>query len=320
MRSDQSSSAAGGATPQKRFAEELSGRLGFAAGRLLGSTSHWDSRFLIASSSILAAALCLAASLGAGASDSPRSQTPQRTRIGEGEYVVHESENSGGAGPFGEEVYNFQESFTLWRDPSGGYQVEGTRSFESPKDESHSNPCVVELDRNLTLIRAKEFAKLRWVPDSGPLSCEFLQGEMDCSSGGSDPKREIKTRTVLENPYGLLWPVSPFSFGSIARQAERDPGKPTLVDLVRIEQPGMAHPVQTAVLEGPLQYLGEEVVQTAGRTWKAHKFSLKVAATPEFLIWTSAKGLLLVIAVRHAHLNWREEGMRLDRFESSADF
>lgn len=247
-------------------------------------------------------------------------QKAERTKIAEGEYLIIEQDNSGAVGPFEEEIYNFHESWTLWRAENGKYRVEGVRSFESPKYETHSNRFVVDLTRDLTVIRMKEFAKLRWVPDSGPLSCEFLPTQMDCSSGGSDPEREIKLRTPLEKPYALLWPISPFSFGGITREVERDPTRATQVDLVRIEQPGMDEPVRTSILEGPLQYLGEENIDAAGRNWPAHKFSLKVPLRPQFLIWTSRKGLLLALAIEHEHKDWPKEGMRLARFESSAEF
>ena len=247
-------------------------------------------------------------------------QETERTKIAEGEYKIIEHTNNGAIGPFEQEVYNFTESFTLYRVSKEQFQVEGVRNFESPKDISHSNRFVVEMTRDFTVIRAKEFAKLRWISDSGPLSCEFLPMQLECSSGGSDPKREIKLRTPLEKPYGLLWPVSPFSFTGITRQVERDRTKPTLVDLVRIEQPGMANPVQASVLEGPLLYLGDEEIDAAGRRWHAHKFSLKVALEPEFLIWTSPKGLLLAFAMEHGHKDWQEEGIRLESFESSTDF
>jgi hypothetical protein len=247
-------------------------------------------------------------------------QAAERTKIAEGEYAIYEHHNNGAVGPFQEEVYNFHESWTLWRAETGLYQVEGVRTFESPKDETHSNRFAVGLSRNLTMIRAKEFARLRWVPDSGPLSCEFLPTQLDCSSGGSDPKREIKLRTPLEKPYGLLWPISPFSFGGITREVERNVTRATQVDLVSIEQPGMATPVRATILEGPLQYLGEEGIETAGRKWRAHKFSLKVPLHPQYLIWTSPKGLLLALAIEHEHKDWPQEGMRLARFESSTEF
>jgi hypothetical protein len=247
-------------------------------------------------------------------------QSPGRTKIAAGEYAVQEITGSGGTGPFGEEVYDFHESWTLWRSDKGTYQVEGVRRFESPRDEVHSNRFTAELSRDLTVVRVKEFSKLRWVADSGPLSCEFLPAELACSSGGSDPKREIKLRTRLAKPYGLLWPISPFSFGSITRQVERDPSKPADVDLVRIEQPSMAHPVQATVLEGPLRYLGEDGIEAAGRKWRSHKFSLKVPMQPECFLWTSSKGLLLALEFRSDHATASEGSIRLEHFESFGEF
>jgi hypothetical protein len=247
-------------------------------------------------------------------------QAAGRSKIAEGEYAIYERDISGTFSPLEEDVYNFHESWTLWRVEKGQYEVEGIRNFESPKDELHSNRFVAELTRDLTVIRVKEFAKLRWVPDSGPLSCEFLPTQLDCSSGGSDPKREIKLRTPLEKPYGLLWPISPFSFGGITREVERDLKRATQVDLVKIEQPGMADPVRVTILEGPLQYVGEEDIETAGRKWRAHKFSLKVPLHPQYLIWTSPKGLLLALAIEHEHKDWPEEGLRLAHFEGSTEF
>lgn len=242
------------------------------------------------------------------------------TKVAEGEYAIFEEANDGAVGPFEQEVYNFRESWKLWRAEKGEYQLEGTRTFESPKDELHTNPFVAELSRDLTVVRVKEFARLIWVRDSGPLSCEFLPAELDCSSGGSDPKRSIQLQTHLDNPYGLLWPISPFSLSGVTREVERDPRKSTEVDFVRIEQPSADHPVETTVLTGPLRYLGEEGIEAAGRKWQADKFSLKVAFHPEYLIWTSPRGLLLALAIEHQHKNWASEGMRLTRFQSSMDF
>ena len=249
-----------------------------------------------------------------------QAQESPRAKIAQGEYVIHEKESGGAFGPFGEEMYNFHESFTLSEGEKGRYEVEGVRSFESPRDAPHSNRFTAELDRDLAVIRVTEFTKLRWVENSGPLSCEFLATQLDCSSGGSDPKREIKVRTPLDKPYGLLWPLSPFSFGGVVRQVERDASKAAPIEMVRIEQPGMTNPVQATVLQGPLQYLGDTDFEAAGRKWRAHEFSLKVPANPEYLIWTSSKGLLLALAFEHEHPDWKSEGLRLERFESSREF
>lgn len=243
-----------------------------------------------------------------------------RTEIAEGEYATYEQGNGGAVGPFGEEVYNFSETWTLWRVDKGQYEVEGVRRFESPKDQMHDNRFVVELSRDFTVLRVTEFAKLKWRPDSGPLSCEFGATELHCSSGGSDPAKAIESRTRMDGPYGLLWPISPFSLSGITREVERDSTRATQVEVVMIEQPSMVNPVAPAILSGPLRYLGEEDIDAAGQKWRAHKFSLRVALHPEYLVWTSSKGLLLALAAEHKHKNWPEEGMRLARYKSVADF
>jgi len=247
-------------------------------------------------------------------------RTSERTKVAEGEYAILESANNGAVGPFKEEIYNFHEAWTLWRTEEGGYRVEGLRRFESPKDLPHNDRFAVELSRDLTVMSLEEFAKLRWVPDSGPLSCQFLPSRLRCSSGGSAANRAIELDTQLTDPYGILWPVSPFSLSGVTRQIERDPAKATQVDLVTIEQPDPANPVQTTVLAGPLRYLGKETIEAAGRKWQAQKFSLKVALLPEFLIWTSERGILLALAFEHEHKNWPEEGLRLVRYRSGSDF
>lgn len=243
-----------------------------------------------------------------------------RTKIAEGEYTIVEEANSGAFGPFGEETYDFHETWTLSKGSKGQYEVEGERRFESPRDWPHTERFHVLLSRDLTVISMTEFAKLRWSPDSGPLSCDFLIKELHCSSGGSDPKQAIELHTAVEEPYGLLWPVSAFSLTGVTREAERDPSLHTPVQLVAIEQPDAANPVSVVVFGGYLQYLGEESVELANQKWSAHKFAIKVALHPEFLVWTSPRGFLLAAAVEHSHPNWPQEGMKLVRFQKWADF
>ena len=255
------------------------------------------------------------------ASQSTEAQKPQGTQVAQGEYAILKPSGGGVLDPYQQEVYNFHESWTLSRTDNGQYRVEGVRRFESPKDDPHANRFVAELTRDLTILRIKDYEKLRWVKDSGPLSCEFLTARLDCSSGGSDPKREIRMHTPMQHPYGILWPVSPFSFTGITRQVERDRANATRVDLIRIEQPAMNNPVQATILEGPLRYLGDETITAAGKKWPAHKFSLKVPMNPEYFLWTSrSRGLLLLLSVRNENSDQIEEGIRLERFESSEEF
>jgi hypothetical protein len=256
---------------------------------------------------------------GQQAANSPNSQ-PGRAKIAEGEYVVVEQANFGAVGPFGEEVYDFHETWTMWRNDSGEYEVEGKRQFESPKDSPHEDSFQVRLSRDLTVIDLTEFSKLRWRADSESLSCGFLPNELHCFSDARDPKQEVDLHAPMEHPFGLLWPISAFSLSGITREAERNLNRPTEVQFASIEQPNEQNPVEVTTLNGQLRYLGEMPIELAGENWRAYKFSLRVALHPEFLIWTSPKGLLLSLSVEHAHKNWPEEGLKLVRFRKWADF
>jgi hypothetical protein len=198
----------------------------------------------------------------------------QRSKVAEGDYVVFEGENGGAIGPFGEEIYNFHETWTLWRIGNGSYELEGERRFESPKDATHRDRFAVELSRDLTITRMKEFARLKWRRDSGPLTCEFLRSALHCSSNAKNAGQAIELIAVRE-PFGLLWPISAFSLSGLTREAERDARRETRVQLVSIEQPSAEIPVNPMILEGGLRYLGEENIDVAGRRGARSSFRSK---------------------------------------------
>jgi hypothetical protein len=276
---------------------------------------------------VVASALWLAApfqasDLGqAGAQVSPApAEQKQRTKIAQGEYVILEQANGGAIGPFGEEIYNFHETWTLWRASSGDYDVEGERRFESPKGAAHADRFLVELSRDLTITRVTEFARLKWRRDSGPLTCEFLQTALHCSSNAKNAGQSLELKIPMPRPFGLLWPVSAFSLSGLTREGERDPHRETAIQLVSIEQPSAEIPVNPMILDGDLRYMGEENIDVAGKQRRAFKFSIKVAISPELIIWTSPKGLLLAVAVRHEGKDWPEESMKLLHFQEWAGF
>lgn len=249
----------------------------------------------------------------------PQGPTAYRMKIADGEYGFVEQSNFGAIGPFGEEVYDFHEMWTIWRTASGAYEVEGRRKFESPKDTPHDNRFLAHLTRDLTVVDLTEFSKLRWKPQSGPLSCDFLREELHCFAG--PPSRpDVETHAPVQRPFGLIWPISAFSLSGIARDSERDPNRATEVDLATIEQPDKENPIEVTILKGRLRYLGQVRLDLAGRKWRAYEYSLKVTLQPDSLIWVSEKGLLLAVAVEHGHANWREEGLKLVRFHQWADF
>jgi hypothetical protein len=261
--------------------------------------------------------VCLTIPARAAQGDDARAvKGTERSKVAEGEYAIYEEGNGGAFGPFGEEVYDFHESWTLWRTPKGRYEIEGERKFMSPLDVEHKNRFSAELSRDLTALRVTEFAPLKWRPDSGPVSCEFLPKELHCFSEAKDPKQSVNLRVPMDHPFALLWPVSPFSLSGLTRETERELGHGTEVQLLSVEQPDRYDPVRPTILTGQLQYLGEENIQAADQNWTAHKFSLKVPSYPQFLIWTSSKGILLALAIEHAHPNWPQEGMKLTRFKT----
>lgn len=255
-----------------------------------------------------------------GAVTSGAASALERTKIAEGEYAIYEEGNGGAVGPFGEEVYDFHESWTMWRTSSGRYEIEGERKFRSPSDVEHTNRFSATLSRDLTAIRVKEFAPLRWRPDSGPVSCDFLPKELHCFSEAGDSKNSVDLRVPLNRPFALLWPLAPISLSGLTREAERDPGRGTQVQVVSIEQPSRDNPMQPTILSGELLYVGEERFRAADQEWNAHKFSLKVPFHSPFVIWVSSKGILLGLAIEHEHPNWPKEGIRLTHFNNWADF
>ena len=153
-----------------------------------------------------------------------------------------------------------------------------------------------------------------------PLNLDFFALELSCSSGGSNSEHLISLHIAMKHPYGLLWPISSFSLSGITRQVERSLTRPTEVDMVSIVQPSRTNPVAPTVLEGPIQYMGEDNIKAAGRNWRAFKFSLKVPMHPRYVIWTSQNGLLLGVAMEHPHKDWQDEGLRLARFQGSEKF
>ena len=263
----------------------------------------------------LLAALHLMAS---GTSSSP--QKTERTKVAEGEYAVIQRKSAGAVGPFENEIYNFRESWTLWRTGDGGYEVTGERRFEAPQYVPHQNKFQARLAHDMSVLSVKEFAKLRWRPDSGPLACDFLPGQLHCTSGGKDPGKAILVDIPMKNPFGILWPMSPFSLNSVTRGAGRRLNDVTPVQLIEMVEQSAENPVSPLLLDGHLRYLGQEDVRIAKKRWHADKFEMTVPLHPGFVIWTSPDGILLSLEVASDTKNEPAHRMDLVRYEKFADF
>jgi len=287
----------------------------------------------------LSCVLLLLAGLASGnrAGDSPRSnkelpakqlgavskgekQASERTRVAEGEYQVYRNADEGGIGPFNPAVYNFSESWTLWRLPDGSLDVEGERRYDSPQYEPHMDAFSVKLSSRFGVERITELKKLQWRPDSGPLTCDFQPRKLDCSSGAKNPQDNILLSLRLEPSYGVLWPLSAFSLSNITRLADRRSDHPIVVDMLTIDEPNKNNPVFATILEGSLRYAGNEQTRVAGQAWLADKFELKVPMYPPFMIWTSPQGLLLDFTEEDNQNRLTEHGMKLVRYKQFSGF
>jgi len=217
-----------------------------------------------------------------------------RTRMAEGEYKVL---SQAGIGSFDLAVYDFTESWTLWRLEDGTFEVTGARNYRSPADEPHSDNFEAHLSDSFRVLKLKEFRTLRWRANSGPLSCDFLPAKVVCTANAKDKGQDLSLEVPTQTgPAGLMWPISAFSLSSITRGASHDPKTATPVELLTFEETSDADPIFTSILGGRLRYLGQEKLVLAGREWLADKFELKVATHAPFLLWTSSQGLLLAFA------------------------
>jgi len=187
-----------------------------------------------------------------------------RTRVAEGEYKVL---SQAGIGSFAPAVYDFRETWTLWRVEDGTFEVSGTRSYRSPADEPHSDNFEARLSAGLSVTELKEFRRLRWRPDTGPLTCDFLPGKVACTANSKDKIQNLTLDVPVQVAAGLLWPISAFSLSSITRSASHDPKTITPVELLTFEEISGTDPVFTTTLSGYLKYLGREKLFLADREW-----------------------------------------------------
>lgn len=279
--------------------------------------------FLIQDRSKLIALLTgmiFAVSLSGNAGSRLQESAPQKVRVAEGQYKVYNQTNAGGIGPFAPAVYNFTESWTLWRSREGNFEVEGERDYDSPSDVPHSDRFSVRLTPGFRVSELREFRKLRWKPESGPLACQFLPSRLVCGSGTPETAGQTLLDLPMQGAYGFLWPISAFSLGHVTRFVERAPGSAISVEMLSVQEPSADEPVFASVLKGRLKYLGHENISVADRKWQADKFELRVPLHAPYFIWTSRAGLLMDFVEEDKHGHATEQGMKLVRYQQWLDY
>ena len=97
---------------------------------------------------------------------------------------------------------------------SGELRAESTRStgpnVRIPQGIPHDNRFIATLSHDLRLLELKEFARLKFRRDSGPLTCRFPAEELRCDSGAKDPRHGVDVKVSMDLPYGVIWPLSAF--------------------------------------------------------------------------------------------------------------
>ncbi len=131
-----------------------------------------------------------------------------RIKVAEGEYAIARIGDLG-IQPPGTEEFEFGETWTLWTAGEGEFEVQGEWRFESPEMLPNRIPFMLRLSRDFHPRSIKEFVRLEWQNDSGPLSCTLSSTELHCESGARDPKHMIVERVSMTRPYAFLWPIPP---------------------------------------------------------------------------------------------------------------
>ena len=244
-------------------------------------------------------------------------QQGDRVKVAEGEYRVSE-EGDLGVGPVETEIFHFRESWTLWRMQNGEYEVEGDRTFESPRNYIRDNRFIARLTHNLQLVEVKEFRQLRFRPDSGPLTCELLLHELRCSSAAKDPADAVDFDVATDRPYGFIWPLSAFSLGGLTRAASPQVGQPVLIQVVQLQELNDVLPVLPIRSDGFLKYLGQSDTPyvVSNRSWRPYVYELDASPIRKMLIWTSPEGIVLSAE----RPNWPKGKMQLVRLVKFSDF
>jgi hypothetical protein len=246
-----------------------------------------------------------------------KAQESGRIKVAEEEYQAT-VEGDLGIGPMETEIFHFRESWTLWRTTAGEYVLEGKRMFESPMGSPHENQFVAKLTHAFELLEVQEFAPLRFRPQSGPLRCAFLSQQLQCGAQAQDQTQAVDVRVSMDRPYGLLWPLSPFSLAGLTHNASANATKPSPVQVVQLEEISDVLPVLAIRSDGLIRSLARSptAFTVTGKSWYPEVYELTAGPVRKIQIWTSPEGLLLAAD----RPGWPKSRIALVRFKQFAEF
>ncbi|GEM_PF-3278745 len=237
---------------------------------------------------------------------------PGRMKLYEGEYMVTGGGEDETATSSNLPVNSFRETWTMWRAENGYFEVEGDRVYESADSVFHNSKFSARLSPTKRLLSVTDYGKLRFQKDSGPLTCDFHAMDVHCTSNAKDPSDSVDVRLPLDHPAGLFTPLSPLSWSSVTRGMTMNSSELKQVQMISIREVSARDPVALEVFDGAVRYIHSEDFTTAGRTWRADRFEVKLPLHPKSTVWTSPEGILLAVSFGGGE----GEGLRLQTFRS----
>jgi hypothetical protein len=140
----------------------------------------------------------------------------------------------------------------------------------------HENRFIAKLTHAFELLEVEEFAPLRFIQQSGALRCTFLPQQLQCDARTQGGTQALDMQVAMDRPYGLLWPLSPFSLAGLAHHTSANAAKPSPVQVVQLEEISDALPVLAIRSDGLIRSLARSPVAftVTGKSWYPEVYEL----------------------------------------------
>lgn len=120
--------------------------------------------------------------------------------------------------------------------------------------------------------------------NKNPISCRLTLKLFSCESPTG------KSELAMEGPYSFFLP-DPWMMGAVVRRARKAPDQPTNVQLVRMAGMTQSGP-RLEKLDAVIHYIGEDLVEVAGKRETAHIYELKTERFPALTLWITGDGIV----------------------------
>ena len=206
------------------------------------------------------------------------SQTEDRTKIADGDYLTHTSS------PRNKDE-KLRESWVLWRTGSGQYVVESDLQIERDATITKVFHQTIFLSHDL---RPEEIKMLSLTsPEKNEVDVQLKPEEVRVKD------RNGESTLAVPPGYDIHEPITPWSLSSFARRVRPTKGTGMAVVFVTMDESGPQAPIALKMLFGRVQCLGSEEIEAGGRKFTARKYMVHLGPFPGESVWLSEEGLVL---------------------------